>query len=389
MKLAIHCGTVLTPEQEIPDCTVLIEDERIAAVGREIDVPSAARRVEARDRICVPGFIDIHVHGGAGHDAMEAGAAALEALGRMLAGHGATSYYPTTLTASVEAMIGAVRPLGEYVNRGKTPPSSDLQAQPLGIHMEGPFLNPKRPGVHPPDRILPPQAELFDTFCDASGGSLRLMTMATEVEGGEDVARHAFQRGVRIGLGHTDATFEEAERAAELGVRHVVHMFNAMRPFSHRDPGVVAAAMIDDSISTELIADGVHVAQPVIRMLLRAKGPAGILLVTDGLAATGMPEGTYMLAGMEIIVKGGEARNRAGVLAGSVLTLDRAVRNMVKFTGLALKDVVRMATLNQAQLMGLERKGRIEAGADADLVLLTAGLEVAAVCARGVFQQFC
>jgi N-acetylglucosamine-6-phosphate deacetylase len=166
-------------------------------------------------------------------------------------------------------------------------------------------------------------------------------------------------------------------------------MFNAMRPFSHRDPGVVAAAMIDDRISTELIADGVHVAQPAISMLLRAKGPAGILLVTDGLAAAGMPEGTYMLAGMEIIVKGGEARNRAGILAGSVLTLDRAVRNMVKFTGLPLKDVVRMATLNQAQLMGLERKGRIEAGADADLVLLTAGLEVAAVCARGVFQQFC
>jgi len=388
VKLAIHCGTVLTPEQEIPECTVLIEDDRIAAVGREIDVPSAARRIEAHDRICVPGFIDIHVHGGAGHDAMEAGVAALEALGRMLAGHGTTSYYPTTLTASVEAMIGAARPLGEYVNRGKTPPS-DLQAQPLGIHMEGPFLNPKRPGVHPPDRILPPKPELFDTFYDASGGALRLMTMATEVEGGEDVARHAFQRGVRVGLGHTDATFEEAERAVELGVRHVVHMFNAMRPFSHRDPGVVAAAMIDDRVSTELIADGVHVAQPAIRMLLRAKGPAGILLVTDGLAAAGMPEGTYMLAGMEIIVKGGEARNRAGILAGSVLTLDRAVRNMVKFTGLPLKDVVRMATLNQAQLMGLERKGRIEAGADADLVLLTAGLEVAAVCARGVFQQFC
>jgi N-acetylglucosamine-6-phosphate deacetylase len=229
---------------------------------------------------------------------------------------------------------------------------------------------------------------LFDMFYNASGGAVRLMTMATEVDGGEETAEHAFARGVRIGLGHTDATFEQAERAAELGVRHVVHMFNAMRPFSHRDPGVIAAAMVDDRLRTELIADGVHVFEPAIRMLVRAKGPEGILLVTDGLPAVGMGDGVYTVGGMEIVVQGAEARNRAGVLAGSVLTLDRAVRNMVKFSGLPLKDVVRMASLNQAELMSLERKGRIEAGADADLVLLDAELQVAAVCTRGAWEQF-
>ena len=189
-------------------------------------------------------------------------------------------------------------------------------------------------------------------------------------------------------MGHTDATFEQAERAVGLGVRHVIHVFNAMRPFAHRDPGVIAATLLDDRLSAELIADGVHVSEPAIQLLLRAKGPGGVLLVTDGMAAVGMPEGTYRLGEDEITVQGTEARSRDGLLAGSVLTLDRAIRNMVRLTGLPLREVVQMATLNQARLMGLERKGRIAADADADLVLLTPSLEVAAVCARGVMQQF-
>ncbi len=387
MRLAILAGTLLTPREEIPDCTVLVEDTRIAAVGREIHVPADARRIDARDQICVPGFIDLHVHGAGGHDLMEASPAAFPTVGRVLATHGTTSYFPTTLTASVPQTLTALRALANYVQCREGPPA-DLQAHPLGIHMEGPFLNPVRKGVHPAEHMQPPTCELFDTFQEAAAGRLRLLTVAPEMEGADALIRCALQRGVRVGIGHTDATFEQAERAAELGVRHVIHMFNAMRPFLHRDPGIIAAALLDPRLSTELIVDGVHVLEPAIRLLVGAKGPGRVLLITDGLAATGMPDGIYRLGELEITVKGPVACNRAGVLAGSVLTLDRAVRNMMRFTGLPLREVVQMATLNQALLMELDKKGRIACGADADLVLLSKALEVTAVCARGVLEEF-
>ena len=387
MKLAIHAGTVLTPEEEIPQGTVLVEDDRIVAVGREIHVPPDARRLEAPDTICVPGFIDLHVHGAGGHDLMEGTPEAVAAVGRALAAHGTTSYFPTTLTAPMPRTLAALECLGDLVRHMEGPPS-ELVAQPLGIHMEGPFLNALRKGVHPAQHMLTPRNELFEDFYQAAGGNLRILTLAPEVDGAEAMMSSVLERGVLVGMGHTDATFEQAERAVELGVRHVVHMFNAMRPFAHRDPGVIAATLLDDRLSAELIADGVHVSEPAIQLLLRAKGPGGVLLVTDGLAAVGMPEGTYQLGECEFTVRGPEARSRDGVLAGSVLTLDGAVRNIVRFTGLPLREVVKMATLNQARLLGLARKGRIAAGADADLVLLTGSLEVAAVCARGVLQQF-
>lgn len=387
MTLAITGATVLTPEEEIPACIVLIDDGRIEDVGRDVRVPAGARTIDARGRTCVPGFIDLHVHGAGGHDLMEGTLPALEAVSRVLATHGSTSYFPTTLTASESGTRAALDRLGDFVRRTNAPPS-DLQAHPLGIHMEGPFLNPIRKGVHPEEHIQTPNVELFDKFFDAAKGALRLITVAPEGAGAAPLIEHAFSRGVRVGMGHTDATFEQAQAAVELGIRHVIHMFNAMRPFSHRDPGVIAAALLDDRLSTELIADGVHVYEPAIRMLVRAKGAERILLITDGLAATGMPDGEYTLGELEIVVKAPVACNRAGVLAGSVLTLDRAVRNMVQFTGLPLLQVVRMATLNQALLMGLEHKGRIASGADADLVLLNEKLEVTAVCTRGAFEQF-
>jgi N-acetylglucosamine-6-phosphate deacetylase len=190
--------------------------------------------------------------------------------------------------------------------------------------------------------------------------------------------------GVHVAMGHTDATFAEAQRAVGLGVRHAVHTFNAMRPFSHRDPGVIAATLLDERVAAELIADGVHVDAPAMRLLLKAKGPEGVLLVTDGVAPLGMPEGRYRLGQLDVEISGGAVRSLDGILAGSILTLDRALRNIRTCTSLPLGDLVRMATWNQAKLMGLTaRKGAIVPGADADLVLLDRGLNVQRVFLRG------
>jgi N-acetylglucosamine-6-phosphate deacetylase len=240
-------------------------------------------------------------------------------------------------------------------------------------------------GVHPPALVLPPTVGVFKQFLDAAGEQLRILTLAPEAPGASDVIDSALESGVRVAMGHTDASFQQAMDAIDRGVRHAVHTFNAMRPFTHRDPGVIAATLLDERVMAELIADGIHVHPAAIRLLLKTKGPFGILLITDGVSPMGMPEGDgYRLGEMEVSVRGGAVRNTAGTLAGSVLTLDRAIRNMRDITALPLRDLVRMATWNPASMMHItNRKGVLAPGADADVVLLTQDLTVAQVYARG------
>ncbi len=381
-KLAIHAAAAITPLEQVREATVILDGPTIEAVTGGWSLPEGARTVDARDQICVPGFIDLHVHGAGGRDLMEATPEAFERVSRTLARFGATSFFPTTVTASVPATLQALEKLAAWIAGGQFP---DGAAQPLGIHMEGPFINHVRRGVHPPQHILPPGPEQFRQFWQAAAGQLRILTLAPEMPGAEAVIQEALSGGIRVAMGHTDATYEQAEAAADLGVRHVVHMFNAMRPFAHRDPGIIGAALLDKRLSTELIADGVHVQEPAIRLLVQVKGPERVLLVTDGVSPVGMPPGgRYRLGEFEVEVRDGAARNLEGVLAGSVLTLDRAIRNMREFTDVSLRNLIRMATLNQARLMKVDKtKGVIAPGADADLVLLTKELQVARVFVRG------
>lgn len=382
----IQAGRVLTPHEEIPDAAIVVEKGKIVAVGPRaaFSPPSGAKEILARDMTVVPGFVDIHIHGAGGHDVMSSTEEALGTVARTVARHGTTSLVATTVTAPPDETRKCLEEIARYIKSpaNARPPESPV-AEIVGIHLEGPFISLTRRGVHPAGAISKPSATLLDRYLETAAGLVKILTLAPEVPGALDLVERAYARGVVVALGHTDATYEQAHTAIFRGARHAVHVFNAMRPFSHRETGVLGAVLTDSNITAEVIADGVHVDDPALRLLLTVKGPGLVILVSDGTAATGMKDGSYRLGTFDVTVSGGVCRNREGKLAGSTLTLDRAVQHMVRL-GVPLLEAVRMATLNPARRIGLaDRKGVIAPGADADLVFLTSELKVARVCARG------
>jgi len=312
---------------------------------------------------------------------MEGTEAALKAVASTVLAHGTTSFVATTVTASPDSIRRASEGICTYI--GKQPKLNGCQAEILGIHFEGPFISPLRRGVHPQEFLKLPSADLLHSFVEAAGGHALLITIAPELLGAIPCIDAARKAGLVVGIGHTDATYEQARAAIARGAHHAVHVYNAMRPFTHRDSGVIGAVLTTPEVTAELIADGVHVDEAAMRVLLQAKGAGGVILVSDGISATGMPDGSYTLGTFEVTVSGGVCRNSEGKLAGSTLTLDRALRNIVQL-GSPFADAVRMVTLNPATLLGIEfKKGSLRAGADADVVLLNDALEVTQVWSRG------
>jgi N-acetylglucosamine-6-phosphate deacetylase len=380
---AIFAGRVLTPLEEITDGVVIVEGRRVAAVGRRdsVHVPAGVREIRAPGMTIVPGFIDVHIHGAGGHDVMEADSAALSVVARTAARFGTTSLVATTVTAALDPTCHSLERIARFIRSQSTP--SDAEAEILGIHFEGPFISHARRGVHPQEWIAAPSVNSLRRMLDAAAGCGKILTLAPELPGALDLVGAARAEGLIVALGHTDATFSESQAAIERGARHAVHVFNAMRPFSHRETGVLGAVLTSPEVTTELIADGVHVDAAAMRLLFAAKGAARVVLVSDATAAAGMPDGIYRLGTFEVTVAGGVCRNADGHLAGSTLTLDRALRNVLAL-GVPLADAIRMLTLNPATLLGLElTKGVLAPGADADLVLLNSDLRVTGVMTRG------
>jgi N-acetylglucosamine-6-phosphate deacetylase len=383
MDLAILAKELFTPLDRIERPVLLVQDGMIASVSTlvEREVPRARRVLDLGDSTLVPGFIDMHIHGGAGRDVMDTAPDALPAVERLLYTHGVTTYFPTTITAPMERTLRSLEHLGQSIERAGE--SQELRARPVGIHLEGPFISHARPGVHPQADLQMPSMSLFEKMWEASRGTVKVMTIAPELPGAREVISEATRRGVCVSMGHSDADLAQAQAGVEAGVRHATHTFNAMRPLDHRDPGIIGEALTDGRISAEIIADGIHVDPLVVRLFLRAKGTDGAVLVTDATAATGMPNGRYRLGSLEVEVKDGKCLHD-GRLAGSVLTMDKAVRNVVKFSNWDLQRAVRLATLNPARTTGLPGSaGQLVAGAPADIVALNSAGEVVKTIVRG------
>ncbi len=319
--------------------------------------------------LAVPGFIDLQVNGFGGVDFLDADADGYRRAGKALLETGVTSYLPTLITSPEETLLASLAEV----------PSDEDHPRILGVHLEGPFLSPRRLGTHVGSARRDPDPALLERLLD--GGPVRLMTLAPELPGASGLIVRLLDRGVTVSLGHSDATAEQAEAAFDLGVRTVTHLFNAMRPFLHRDPGIVGAALARDDVVVQLILDGVHLSPEAVKVAWRA-APGRVALVTDAISAAGVSEGDYSFGSLDVSVRDGTVRGPDGVLAGSVLTMIEAVRNLHEL-GVPLAGAVEAATAVPARALGLTELGRLDVGLPADVLVIDDGVQIERVLVGG------
>lgn len=389
--MILRSRRIITPDGVV-DGEVVVGDGRIVSVSAGRSGPVAGPGslaapggvIELGDHWLAPGFVDTHVHGGAGAQFNTIDVDEVAATARFHAGHGTTALLATLLPAPVDELVESLRAIASA--GGASGASGARAGAPaptiLGAHLEGPFLSPARPGALDPTAFLTPDPAVLDRLLAAAPGLVRMMTVAPELPGALELVAALRGAGAIASLGHSDASFAQATAAADAGATSVTHLFNAMRPFHHRDPGLVGAALDARTGNAELIADGVHVDPVALRLALRSCGRGGVRLITDAIAAAGMPDGDHRLGAREVTVTAGVARLGPGpraALAGSTLTMDAAVASAVRFLGLDVPEAVALASAVPARVLGIaDRKGAIAPGQDADIVVLDDDL-----CARG------
>lgn len=375
--LIIQHAEIMSPEARsiISDGSVLIVNGQIQAIGldRDLHAPASAQCLDAEGRFLLPGFIDLQLNGAFGADFTDDPDTIWKA-GEGLPQYGVTAFLPTVITSPLETARAAQAVL-------KKPPSGYRGAVPLGLHLEGPFLNPNKKGAHNQRHLRPPDLESIAGWSPGEG--VRLVTLAPELPGAEAVIRELKRRGVVVSAGHTTASFEQAQIAFQQGVSCGTHLYNAMPTLEHRNPGLTGALLVTPGIAAGLIVDGLHAHPGMVDLTWRIKGPGDLILVTDAMAALGMPPGRYMLGDFEVIVDGASARLADGTLAGSILTMDTALRNLLAYTGCNLEQALPTLTSNPARLLALPERGKIAPGYVADLVLMDADLTVAACYVSG------
>lgn len=356
---AIVNGKIILPDS-IVEGRALLFDEKI--IGLSETVPQGAEIIDAKGRYVAPGLVDIHIHGYLGEDTSDGSVEGIRKMAEGIVKNGVTAWLPTTMTVSYDDLrraFDAVRVLMDKKNNPKG-------AQIMGVHAEGPFINPSKKGAQAVEYIRPADAPFLIENSDV----IRIVTIAPEMPGALDCIREVTEKtSILMSMGHTAANYETAKAGIEAGVRHATHLFNAMTPLNHRDPGVVGASLADDRVSTELIADTFHISPDLFGLVAKVKGD-NLILITDCTRAGGLEDGEYTLGGQPIFVKGIECRLADGTIAGSVLKLNNAIRNMRDHTSLPLEQIVRMASINAARCIGLDKtKGSLEAGKDADIIL--------------------
>lgn len=381
MRTILTAARLLTPNEVVERPVVALDDGVIASISARngAELPPG-RHVDFPDCTLIPALFDVHIHGSGGRDSMEATDSALNVIGKFLARRGVGAYFATTVTAPVDTLLRSLSALVKLLH-------APLEgARPLGIHLEGPFLSPHKRGCHVESQLLTPSVALFDRLWQAAEGHIRLLTIAPELPGAEETIAHATKLGVRISLGHSNAQGDAARRGIAAGAASATHTFNAMRAFDHRDPGLLAEVLTNDGLFAEIICDGLHVDPAAVRLFRRAKGRDRAMLVTDAMAGAGMPDGHYRLGEMDVRVINGRcvAGDDEKTLAGSTLTLDRAVRNYAEFTGAPLTEAVGLATRNPARMTGLDAEiGSLAPGRSADIAVLSPKNEVLETFLRG------
>lgn len=379
-RLLIYNAQLFTPSHPGQTGWLLVKNGQIHLIGfgqrPVLPANSDVKEVDAQGKRLLPGFIDLHVHGAMGHEVMDASPTGMEEMARFYASHGVTSFLATTWTASREAITKAL----EVVEEMQGPISGG--ATLLGVHLEGPYLNPARCGAQ--DVNLIRRAEREEALEFLESGVIRLLALAPEYEENLWLVDECVKRGITVSAAHTAASYEQMQIAAAHGVTQSTHTFNAMQGLGHREPGTVGAALTMPQIACELIADNIHVHPAVQKILVDVKTPSGVILVTDAIRAAGLPEGEYMLDDRPVDIREGAVRLADGTLAGSILTMERALQNLCSAAARPLTELWGTSSLNAARAIGISaRKGSLEPGKDADLVLLDESFQVLLTVAQG------
>lgn len=376
-------GNLILPDRVVENGILVIEGEIIKEVRENRPAGDiSSRGIKALDdytgRWVSPGLMDVHLHGALGHEVMDAGVAGLKEIAAHQAACGVTAFFPTTLTAPMEKVFRAIQTVKEAA-------ALDLPSEIAGIHLEGPYVSLKRRGAQDPKYVREIQDSDLKAFQEALGSLKTLITIAPETGQNVRYIPEMMESGWVVSMGHSDATYDEAMTAIAAGVSHATHLFNAWREFHHREPGGPGAVLDSDRVFAELIADGIHVHPSFIRLAVFRKGPERICLITDSLKAAGLPDGTYDWGEMQIVLKGAEVRlKESGVLAGSVLRLNQAVKNVLNWTGLPVSAVVRMASLTPAESVGLGNiMGSLEDGKLANVAVFDSDFETVATYLKG------
>jgi N-acetylglucosamine-6-phosphate deacetylase len=379
-RLALKGGQILSHEGKLVWGTLLIDGTRIAGIITDSPVPEGMIEVDVTGCFVSPGFIDTHVHGGGGHNFMEATSEAYTAISKHMVRGGVTSCLATTTSASLTDLINTLQ-FASFMTRNPVPNHVEI----IGIHMEGPYLNPKHKGVHIAEHVR--EATLFELekIEEAVSSALRVVTLAPEMPFGLETTRFFAERDVRVSIGHTGATYEEAKMALDNGACRGTHVFNAMPPIHHRSPGPLPALFADQNAALEFIVDGHHIHPSVIKMAVRAIGKSRGILITDSTDVAGLGDGVFTRwEGTEVRIGDGQSRAASGSLAGSILRMDQGVKNLVEKVGLSVEEALMMATENPAKSIGVfDRKGSISRGKDADIVVLNKDLSIEFTMIKG------
>ncbi|UQD53357.1 N-acetylglucosamine-6-phosphate deacetylase [Bacillus methanolicus] len=374
---------IYTGEEVIDNGYLLFKDDKILDIGlmKDLVVPENTEEINLEPSFkAAPGFIDLHIHGAGGADTMDATTEALSTMAGILPAEGTTSFLASTITQEITSIEVALKNVANYRKHHNLAGEAEI----LGIHLEGPFINAKRAGAQPIKHILEPDIDLFKHWQKLAENGIKLVTMAPEQKNGLEFVRYLNQSGVITSIGHSDATYEETIKAVEAGAKHVTHLFNGMRGLHHREPGIAGAALLLKELMVEIIADGIHVRPEMIQLSLRSKGIDRMILITDSMRAKCLKNGTYDLGGQDVAVKDGIALLENGTLAGSILKMKDSFKNMMKFTGISLVDAIQMASINPAKQINVyDRKGSLAPGKDADIVILDDNYEVFMTFCRG------